>query len=215
MARAEPKKRESSPQPANLAVDGPATRSAARPVVYRSEGQRLLGEVTGSLSSIARSVGASKQSIAWWRVGEKAPGPAFRTTLQKVHGIPAASWDEGPRVTAARSADDALTPANGNGIVVPAFDGTTRDYASLIALHAGLLAGGQLRAADAQRSLEAIGKLREKQHREEQRAKKPVSDRDVVRSAAWYRIREGLGTALKPFPEALAAVLKAIKDIDE
>lgn len=79
----------------------PASSSAAAPTtererVYRSEGQRLLCNVPGSLSAVANIVGTVKQSVGYWRTGEVTPNTKQRTKLEQHYGIAPLAWDQLP-----------------------------------------------------------------------------------------------------------------------
>lgn len=65
--------------------------------VVKSEGQRLLMELPGSLATIAEEMGAkSPQVVHNWRNGYKVPNAAARAALQDVFGIPTRAWAIGP-----------------------------------------------------------------------------------------------------------------------
>ena len=57
----------------------------------KSEGQRLLREVDATGPEIAARVGVTKQSVSYWRRGEKVPDAGQRAILQLAYSIPAAS----------------------------------------------------------------------------------------------------------------------------
>ena len=79
-----------------------ATRSTvrARPVdavdaaAPRTEGQRLLLAVPGSLSTVARAIGCSKALAGYWRTGKKLPASVFRSKLAEVYGIGVEAWGQ-------------------------------------------------------------------------------------------------------------------------
>lgn len=67
-----------------------SARASVKPL--RSEGQRLLLELTDSLSTIGRAVGATKQAVGLWRAGTNVPDDARRRALEQHYGIPFAAW---------------------------------------------------------------------------------------------------------------------------
>ena len=72
-----------------MAAVGPKAES-------RSEGQRLLAAVPGSLAKLGAAAGVSRQLVSYWKRGEKLPTPANRAKLQKAFGIDPAAWDRRP-----------------------------------------------------------------------------------------------------------------------
>lgn len=193
---------ESAPSPASAV-------STAKPVVYRSEGQRLFAATPGTLRQIAQSIGASKQSVVWWKSGDKMPGDGFRATIEKIYGIGAREWDRAAQEQVPEVARLAHEPRSSSS--AHAVEG----YADLIEIcQKLLLKSDQLKPADTLKAVAEVRALRAQLDRQQRHAKKTVTDREIVRSVAWVQLREVLGTALKPYPEALAAVVEALKKLD-
>jgi transcriptional regulator with XRE-family HTH domain len=72
----------------------------------RSEGQRLLQLVPGSLAQIGEACGTSKQAVKMWRDGVRTPEPRFRRALGDAYKIPPASWDRVPSSYATGDEED-------------------------------------------------------------------------------------------------------------
>lgn len=64
--------------------------------VLRSEGQRALRLVPGSLAAIAASTGTNKATVSRWRSGEKVPNAAARQRLCELYAIPLEAWERAP-----------------------------------------------------------------------------------------------------------------------
>ena len=62
----------------------------------RTEGQRALQLVPGSLSVIAGTIGVDKGTVSRWRAGEKLPTPAARSKLHAAYAIEPSAWDRAP-----------------------------------------------------------------------------------------------------------------------
>jgi len=60
-----------------------------------NDGVRLLRELlrTRSLDQIARPLGCRRTSVHGWARGAHLPTPAWRERLEKIWGIPVASWE--------------------------------------------------------------------------------------------------------------------------
>src|SRR4051812_12955406 len=74
-------------------------RAAANTMLVRSEGQRLLLLVAGSLGDIAAACRCrSRTNVNDWRNGIKVPDPESRAQLWGAYGIPAIAWSQRPHV---------------------------------------------------------------------------------------------------------------------
>lgn len=80
-------------------------------VTVRSEGQRLLLQLVGSLSGIGRELGGvPKQAVHKWRAGTKQPSAAARARLQATFGIPPRAWFVLPGALAAAAEREQVPP---------------------------------------------------------------------------------------------------------
>lgn len=180
--------------------DGHATVAT----VVRTEGQRMLLCVTGSLEALAGEIGVkSRQSIADWKAGTKIPNPSARARIHAALGIPAHAWSVMPgtdltgRPDLAAPVDAASSPS------------TLDDCLALLAvirrdrMQPGLVAGERVKLADAEARILAL------RARLEQAAE--LSETRYVRDhPAWQRLHVLLVEALEPHPAAAQAVADAI-----
>jgi transcriptional regulator with XRE-family HTH domain len=75
----------------------PAAEPQASAPVLRSEGQRMLLHVSGSLLAIAKAIGVkSPQTVLYWRNGRSIPSPELRAQIQVALGIPIQAWTTRP-----------------------------------------------------------------------------------------------------------------------
>lgn len=173
------------------------------PEQIRSEGQRMLLQVTGSLQAIAREISptCSAQSVNEWRHGQRKPSAAFRPLIFAAFGIPVDAWVKRPLTES--------VPLDAESDDEPS--GTTLDdvqrliaqvrkdrkmpnmlpseRVKLVSAEAGLL---KLKA-----DLEARAELSE--------------DRYVREHPAWLRARNVISATLKQYPEAARAVADALE----
>ena len=204
-----------------------ATRSTvrARPVdavdaaAPRTEGQRLLLAVPGSLSTVARAIGCSKALAGYWRTGKKLPASVFRSKLAEVYGIGVESWGQtaaaetsvpseygkAPMFNASRSsarptetASHVANPAAVADDVLARFDEMIADARSrrqsktLLASEYARLIGTEARL------------LRER----------AIAEREINRDhPEWQRWYKAVLDALHAHPKALADVVAALKRV--
>lgn len=187
----------------------PPQQSAAPVVtapVLRTEGQRMLLHVTGSLAAIARTVGAkSPQSVLDWRNGVKLPHPQARATMQAMLGIPIDAWQRIPLQTA-QSAQESVELAP----LEPLPQTSLHECLELLALirrdraQPTLLPGERSKLIDAEaRILKLRADLEERAELSE--------DRYVREHPAWIRARNELSRTLMQFPDAARAVAEALE----
>lgn len=181
-----------------------AASSMPRPEQIRTEGQRMLLMVTGSLQAIAREISpkCSPQSVNEWRHGICKPSAAFRPLIDAAFGIPVIAWSQRPSDEAAPPpSEDDEDEAGATSLedVQRLIKQVRRDRklpnmlpserVKLVTAEAGLL---KLKA-----DLEARAELSE--------------DRYVREHPAWIRARNVLSATLKQYPEAARAVADALE----
>lgn len=90
------------PSPNQRTADSrPRTADSAR-----TEGQRLLLLVPGSLTDLTARLGAGRSTVSDWRRGAKLPEHDARVRLHAAYGIPVSAWDRKPERAA-----DPMAPA--------------------------------------------------------------------------------------------------------
>lgn len=207
-------------------MHGTAATNAAAPIV-RSEGQRMLLHVTGSLAAIAHEVGAkSPQSVLDWRNGHRQPNPAAKARMDAVFGIPRRAWSLLPSTVTNGAADLAADPANLATNATNPTESTTQlvaaaaeptgpppttleDCLQLLAVirrdrnQPGLMAGERVKLADTEARILAL------RHRLEREAELS-EDRLVREHPAWQRLKRLVVRALAKHPAAAKDVLAAM-----
>ncbi len=178
----------------------------------RTEGQRLLRLVPGSLSEIAAAVRCqSKQSVLDWRNGRQVPGSRMRAALFGAYGIPAPAWDRMPQASNGKngsSSSTALAPSKASG---PA-PSTLQDCLTLLEVirtarnQADLLPAERVKLADTEAKILAL------RHRLEKEAEL-LEDRIVREHPTWQRIKRVLGKVLAAHPAAAKAVGEALLEM--
>ena len=167
--------------------------------VARTEGQKLLMAVPGSLQTIGEAIGATKQAVALWRTGARLPEDRWRRALSARFAIPVDAWDRLP----------------GSAPAVEWFPSTEREPSALDDVNRLLaLLRTQLNRTD------LIGRERVQlgdsfsralaQKERLERARETLENRVVREHPAWKRLKGLVIDALLPFPEAAQAVEAAI-----
>jgi len=181
--------------------DGPAPapeplRAPAKPI--RSEGQRMLLEIPGSLSQIGKAVGATKQSIAQWRDGLYVPDDRYRRALASHFGIPFGAWGaEEPDDDTDDDTDDDDEPDAGSAM---------RDYDRLIKLlRKQLRPTAKLTPRERAQLTDAFSRALAQKTRLE-RDREMLEDRTIREHPKWQRLKSAIIEALLPFPAAARAV---------
>jgi hypothetical protein len=173
----------------------------------RSEGQRLLLLVPGSLAKIAAQAGCkSKQSVLNWRTGERKPNAPERAKLSLTLGIPVRTWALRPGTATAPDAPDAAVAAGGGLVDMPAPPANTLEHClALLRVisnersQPGLLASERVKLADAEARILAL------RHRLE--GERELEDpQRLFRHPPFARFRTALLAALKSHPLADAEV---------
>jgi hypothetical protein len=174
--------------------------------LVRSEGQRLLRLVPGSLSEIAAAVRCqSKQSVLDWRNGRQVPGSRMRGALWAAYGIPAPSWD---RMHGSSSPTVPSPPIRASGVA----PSTLQDCLALLEVirtarnQADLLPAERVKLADTEARILAL------RHRLEKEASM-LEDAIVREHPAWQRLRRVLGKVLAAHPAAAKAVGDALLEM--
>ena len=183
---------------------GQPIQQASAPLL-RTEGQRMLLHVSGSLLAIAKAVDVkSPQTILRWRNGVVLPRTEERARMQVALGIPIEAWARRPagekHEHAEESAGELPTSSMAHTeelLHVIRMERNTphllpSEKTKLIAAEAGLL---KLRA-----DFEARAELSE--------------DRYVREHPGWMRIRNELARVLAAFPEAARAVAEALERLN-
>lgn len=172
----------------------------------KTEGQRLLAQVSGSLSEMAARVGcSSKQSIANWRTGVRTPDAPMREALHREFGIPPESWAQRPAAEAERKPTSTPPPRPAT-----AGKGQTLDEvcAHIEFLREQMERPGQFPADQAKWAREYSSALALKFRLE--RANELLEDAIVRQHPMWRRIRAALLKALERHPAAARDVVDAL-----
>lgn len=175
--------------------------------VLRSEGQRMLLHVSGSLAAIAKAIGVkSPQTVLHWRNGRSIPSPELRAQMQVVLGIPIQAWTKRPggQEAEADAASDVEESPPGTSLeeCLELLNTIRKDRHQ-----PNLLPGERSKLIDAEAR---ILKLRSDL---EQRAELS-EDRYVREHPAWLRIRNELSRVLVQYPEAARAVADALERLE-
>jgi hypothetical protein len=193
---------------------GTTTPAVAARIIVRSEGQRMLMAVTGSLAAIALEVGAkSAGMVHYWRTGEKLPSPIARARMQEALGIPAGAWSLRPGGTLEGPAP-LEPPASTTPPKKPARIPTTlEDVLALLAtirkdrMRDGLMPAERVKLADAEARILALRARLED-------AAQFSEARYVTSHPAWIRLKRAILKALEPHAVAARAVADAIHAIE-
>lgn len=179
----------------------------------RTEGQRLLRLVPGSLSEIAAAVRCkSKQSVLDWRNGRQVPGSRMRATLWAVYRIPPETWGRMPQASNGKNGSSSATglraPAKASGVA----PSTLQDCLALLEVirtarnQADLLPAERVKLADTEARILAL------RHRLEKEAEL-LEDRIVREHPTWQRLKRVLGKVLAAHPAAAKAVGDALQEM--
>lgn len=170
----------------------------------RTEGIRLLSATGLDHATIASELGVSRQAVQQWLSGEKKPGTARRAGILQRYGVPEAAWD----TPVAGAMPEPVEPPDAGE---SKFDAEARLRAQLARLDALRKAGGDLPPAQRMRlestetkCIELLGKMTGEGQE--------IGESRIVRLPAWRRIQESVISALRPWPAAAAAVVKALKE---
>lgn len=179
----------------------PAQAPQATAPILRSEGQRMLLHVSGSLKAIANAIGVkSPQTVLHWRNGRSVPSPEVRAQMQVALGIPIQAWSKRPAGDASDAPDapDA-TPGSTLEECMELLQAIRRDrhQPNLLPGERSKLVDAEARILKLRSDLEARAELAE--------------DRYVREHPAWLQLRNEIADALKEYPEARAAVAEVLE----
>lgn len=188
----------------NKAAPKPAAVPQATAPVLRSEGQRMLLHVSGSLLAIGQAVGVkSPQTVLKWRNGVSVPGPEVRAQMQVALGIPIQAWLRRPTEQQADEPQTEEQPVQSS--LDECLDLLTvirkdRNTPNLLPGERSKLVDAEARILKLRSDLELRAELSE--------------DRYVREHPAWLRIRNELARVLAPFPDAARAVADALERLN-
>lgn len=193
---------ENIPSPAEL------SDAAAAPPSIRTEGQRLLLAVPGSLELIGDSIGATKQAVSLWRAGHRAPGPQWRRAMHERLGIPPEAWARTPL-------PDGWTPSAPTRFTDPLDDAAPEpspldDVRRLLRSLREQLEQPNLLARERAQLSDAFAKALAQRERLEQ-ARAMSEPRTIAEHPGWRRLRDAIIGALARHPDAMRDVGAAIQ----
>lgn len=188
------------------------------PLQIRSEGQRLLLHIPGTLAVLAKRVGTTSQSVKEWRTGLAKPTRRMRAKVYSALGIPVGTWDERPTVAAT---EPTVPGAAGVELPLPPPStpisiedtGTTMDgcLRLLATVRADMAAPTTL---PSERVKLMAAEARILKFRAELESRVELSeDRYVNEHPAWVRVRNEIARVLAAYPEAARAVAEALERI--
>lgn len=184
------------------APPSPVKKPVKREVVVRSEGQRQLVELGGSLSDIADVVGCTRQAVHQWRLGDLTPSTVMRGKLFAAFGIPAVAWGRQP-------GDDLNEPAQPPPAAPPAPEGPLDAAAECQALHASIRSArsrGGLTTAELIRLTDSETRLLTLRHRMEREAEM-LEDRIIREHPKWALVKTTLMRAVAVCPSCTKRLL--------
>jgi transcriptional regulator with XRE-family HTH domain len=173
---------------------------AAAPIL-RTEGQRMLLHVSGSLVNIGKAIGVkSPQTVLRWRNGDRIPTPEIRAQMQIAFGIPIQAWTKLPATREAEPVPEVSDlPQTSLNECLELLAVIRKDR-----MQPNLLPGERTKLVDAEaRILKLRSDLEMRQELSE--------DRYVREHPAWLRVRNELSRTLMAFPEAARAVAEALE----
>lgn len=170
------------------------------PKRIRTEGQRLLQLVTGSLQQIGESIGATKQAVALWRDGARVPEERWRRKLHAAFDIPPDAWGRVPG-----EAEPEPEPEPDDGREPSALD----DVARLLKILREQLRKPTLLARERAQLADAFARALAQKERLE-RAREMLEDRVIRDHPKWQRLKAVIIEALIPHPLAARDVEAAI-----
>jgi transcriptional regulator with XRE-family HTH domain len=169
--------------------------------MLRTEGQRMLLHVSGSLLNIGKAIGVkSPQTVLRWRNGDRIPTPEIRAKMQIAFGIPIQAWTKHPATKETDPEPDVATlPQTSLAECMELLTVIRKDR-----MQPNLLPGERSKLVDAEaRILKLRADLEMRQELSE--------DRYVREHPGWLRVRNEISRTLMAFPEAARAVAEALE----
>lgn len=188
-------------------------RARSYGTVVRSEGQRMLLHVTGSMQAIATEVSARSQtSVADWRSGKRVPSVEARARIQEAFGIPIEAWSHAPTTDDPAAVEAPATPpplADPHAPIPSSLEACLSLLSQIQRdrVVPNLLPAERVKLADAEAR---ILKLRAELERQAEFSE----DRYVRDHPAWLKVRREIAHALQSFPEAARAVADALERME-
>lgn len=170
----------------------------------RNAGAIALARTGKSQTAIAELLGVSKVTVHHWCTGEKKPGQANRARLFELFGIPVSAWDESqsPRTPPATNidADDV------GGVFGMAKELEAMARQQLRELHAILEKPLDERTSTPLEVSRVMASLAPTLNQIAKLTGQHDLGRRMLQLPIWKRIEAELAEALRPYPEAAAAV---------
>lgn len=186
----------------------------------RTEGQRLLLALPGSVRQLADQLGGAVkfQSVHAWRTGDFLPSAKQRDKIGAVLGVPVSAWDQLPR--------DALPPVDVDDDEADADDDQGGDelegdgsgqslgqsYSQQIRELQKLLARRDLIGRDRLALNESLGKALERRRKYELQTEM-LEDRTIRDHPTWQLLKQTIIDALLSHPAAARDVETAIERV--
>jgi len=175
----------------------------------RSRGAIMLASVGQTNEAMASMAMLDQSLISRYQTGGRRPGPANRALFRRLWEIPEEAWDE--PATAPRSAEPRPPPpAEGWTVLSRA----TRLRAILDRSIDQVESDPTLTALERSRlTRQAAGMLVELGKLTGETTE--VDERKIMRLPAWRRIEDVIAESLKPWPEAMATLARALDELAE
>lgn len=193
------------------------------PKQIRTEGQRLLLTVPGTLLGIAHEIAphVSAQNVLDWRNNGVRPRARQRALIFARYGIPVETWDQRPRLSEPidppanefnRVQLAPAPPPPAEPLPEPVIESTTalEDCMRLLAIIRRDRALPGIIPTERAKLVDAEAKLLKLRAELEGRAELS-EDRYVREHPAWLRARSVISNTLKQYPEAARAVAEALE----
>jgi len=176
--------------------------------LVRTEGQRALRLVPGSLSAIAGAVGVDKGTVSRWRSGDKMPNGPMRLRLHALYAIAPESWDRRPHGTEQeRPTRDADATGAGPASVLD-------ETLALIQELKDQLGDSGLSPSERKGVTDNLGRMLALRAKLEDKAE--LMEARIVREhPRWRDIARGLVDVLRPWPAAAEAVAAWLGEMEE
>jgi transcriptional regulator with XRE-family HTH domain len=167
-----------------------------------SEAQRMFAALPGSLATIGKPLGATKQSVDQWRKGACVPEDRFRRAIASHYGIPFNAWglDEPDEQADDDTDDDELGELTADPL---------DEYRRLIKIVRKQLARGALTARERAQLTDSYTRTLGQMSRLE-REREMLEARTIRDHAKWKVLKNAIITALLPHPAAARDVEAAI-----